>query len=65
MDLNISIDFENQKITAIIDDSFSVSAQKTGDNNSEIIYSRFNKIESEDQQETLREVMRLLFTLEE
>ncbi len=63
MTLEISVDYEEQMITLIVDGSATISAYKEADNS--IRYSRLKNIESEETQEKLKQVCETLFSIEE
>lgn len=63
MDLEISVDFESQNITIVIDSLTRISADRESDGT--INYSRLSKIESEDTQEIIKQVCELIFSIED
>lgn len=62
MDLEINVDYEGQELSIIVDNSFTVSAIKELDGT--IGYKRLNKL-PEEQQDKFREIIELLFKLED
>lgn len=65
MDIDFSLNFDDQEIKIVVDSSLSLSALKVGPNKGDILFKRFDRLDTEEQQETLKEVVQLLFTLEE
>ncbi len=63
MNLDFEVDFDAQDISLIIDNSISLSAYKEVDDS--IIFNKFNRIESLDLQDKLKEICRILFTIDE
>lgn len=63
MTLDISVDYEEERITLIISDSLTIYATKEADNS--IRYSKLQKIEDEDTQEKLKMIVETLFSIEE
>lgn len=63
MTLDISIDYEEQMITMVVDNSLTVYAYKESDN--AIKYSKLQKIGDEDTQEKLKVVCETLLSIEE
>lgn len=65
MDIDFSLNFDEQEIKIVVDSSVSLSAMKLGDDPEDIVYQRFDKLDTEEQQEILKKVVQLLFKLEE
>lgn len=65
MDIDFSLNFDEQEIKIVVDSSVSLSAMKLGDDPEDIVYRRFDKLDTEEQQEILKKVVQLLFKLEE
>lgn len=65
MDIDFSLNFDEQEIKIVVDSSVSLSAIKLGDDPEDIVYRRFDKLDTEEQQEILKKVVQLLFKLEE
>jgi len=65
MDIDFSLNFDNQEIKIVVDSSISLAAIKVGENPEDIKYKRFDKLDTEEQQEILKQVVQLLFKLEE
>ena len=63
MTLDISVDYEEQMITMVVDNALAIYAYKESDNM--IKYSKLQKIGDEDTQEKLKSVCETLFTIEE
>lgn len=64
MNLDISLDLEEQIIRIIVDDSGTITAAKNH-NNEGITYYRLNRLDSEESQEKIKQVCEILFSLEE
>lgn len=64
MNLDISLDLEEQVIRIIVDDSGTITAMKNH-NNEGITYYRLNRLDSEESQEKIKQVCEILFSLEE
>lgn len=65
MDIAFSLNFDDQEIKIIVDDHISLSAIKLGTDPNDILFKRFDKLDTEEQQEILKKVVQLLFKLEE
>lgn len=63
MDLEFNIDFDSEDIKILINNSVTLSASK--DTDGEIIYKRFERLDSEELQEQLKKVVKILFAIEE
>lgn len=63
MDLDFSLDFESQQIKLTIDNSTTVTGLKDAD--SKIVFKRFDNIESEELQSKIKQVMKILFSIED
>lgn len=63
MTLELSVDFQDQSINIMVDNTLSINAFKESDGT--ITYQRLSRIESEDTQEILKEVCEKLFSIEE
>lgn len=64
MNLDISLDLEEQVIRIIVDDSGTITAMKNH-NNEGITYYRLNRLDSEESQEKIKQVCEILFSLED
>lgn len=65
MDIDFSLNFDEQEIKIVVDSSLSLSALKLSSDPGDILYKRFDKLDTEEQQEILKKVVQLLFKLEE
>jgi hypothetical protein len=63
MTLEISVDFQEQSINLMVDNTLSINAFKESDGS--ITYQRLTRIESEDTQDILKSVCEQLFSIEE
>jgi len=63
MDLEINVDFESEIVRIIVNNAIAVSAEK--EPNGEILFKRFHRLESEELQEKLKEIVSILFSIEE
>lgn len=63
MTLELSVDFQDQSINIMVDNTLSINAFKESDNT--ITYQRLSRLQSEDTQEILKEVCEKLFSIEE
>ena len=59
----ISVDFQEQSINLMVDNTLSINAFKESDGS--ITYQRLTRIESEDTQDILKSVCEQLFSIEE
>lgn len=63
MHLEFDIDFESEEVRIIVNNSIFISASR--DSDGEIIYKRFDKLESEELQEHLKQIVKQLLSIEE
>jgi len=62
MTLEISVDYEEQMITMVVDSSLTICAYKEADES--IKYSKLLKVGDEDTQEKIKLICETLFTIE-
>lgn len=63
MQLNISIDFESEVVSILVDDSFILTGRKNSEGKME--FKNFEKLDSEETEQKIKKVIDLLLSIDQ